>query len=226
MINIFKTVFAIIFLWALGYMARYIFKKTSWSNFYKLMGMFAIFGIIMLGQTFVARAYAYFEINSTSAPKVLAFSRLLFVLFFTLVSVFSYYLYIVKFNKKRYQRQQNFIWVLALLSIVLAILPQNEYIKTNPGVLLPKIRTIPSVILGVYVSLVLIMDGYYKRSANFQRFGMYLLGMQVVHLLYVFLFKARATDEFAIIVLTCILFMMMVYTFYRKLSNMNELERY
>lgn len=225
-INIFKTVFAIIFLSALSYMARYIFSKTSWSNFYKLMGMFTIFGIIMIGQTFIARAYAYFELNSATAPKVIAFSRLVFVLFFTLVSVFCYYLYIVKFNKKRYQRQQNVIWILALLSIVLALLPQNEYIKQNPGVLMPQIRSVPSMILGVYVSLILVMDGYYKRSASFQRFGLYLIGMQIVHFLYVFVFKARANDEFAIIVLASILFMLMVYTFYRKLSTINELERY
>ncbi len=225
-INILKTLFAIVFLITLSYMANYIFKKTSWSNFYKMMGMFTVFGIIMIGQNFIARAYVYFEVNSASAPRLLGISRLLFVLFFTLVSVFSYYIYIVRFNKKRYQRQQNFVWVLALLSIVLAVLPQNEYARENPGVLLPQIRAIPSVILGIYVSMVVVIDGYYKRSANFQRFGLYLAAMQLVHLIYVFIFRAKAQDEFAVIVMSSILFMLMVYTFYRKLSKINELERF
>ena len=225
-ISIIKTIFAIVFLSTMAYMASYIFKKSSWSNFYKLLGLYSIFGIIMIGQSYIVRAYAYFEMDSLSLPKILGISRLLIVLFFTLLSVFSYYLYIVRFRKKRYQRQQNFVWILALISIVLAILPQNEYFKENPGLLLPQIRTIPSILLGLYVSFVITIDGYYKRSGIFQRFGLYLAGMQIVHILYVFAFKVRAREEYTIIVFISLLFMLINYSFYRELANKNELDKY
>lgn len=225
-INIMKTIFAIVFLSTMGYMASYILNKSSWSNFYKLLGVYSIFGIIMLGQAYIVRAYAYFEVNSASLPRVMGISRLLLTLFFTLLSVFSYYLYIVRFKKKRYQRQQNFIWILAIISIVLAVLPQNEYFKENPGRLLPQIRTIPSIILGLYVSFVLTIDGYYKRSGIFQRFGLYLALMQVVQFLYVYIFKVRARDGYTILVFASLIFMLINYSFYRELSSKNELDRY
>ncbi|MCI5675128.1 MAG: hypothetical protein MR314_03065 [Ezakiella sp.] len=225
-VNILKVLFAISFLTITIYMTNYLFKKAGWNNFFKVVAILGVVGICMIGQVYLARIYAYFELNQGASPKVLGFSRMIFMLFLILLSLFSYYMYIIAFKKKRYQKQLNLILVFAIVSLVLAILPQNDYSKANPGTLMPRLRAIPSMILGLYVAAVLLMDGYYKRNARFQRYAALLILVQVFHFIYAFPLKAKAGEEYLLFILVSMAFVMMIYIFYRQLSKINELDRF
>ena len=192
---------------------------------YYVLGVLAVIGIIITGQAFIVRAYNYFSPNE-ALPLILGISRFLVALFFVIVNILSYYMYIAYFNKKRYQNQQNVVWILSVLSIILVALPQNDYAKDVPGLLLPRLRVIPSVIAGLYVSLVLMIDSYYKTNAHFQHYALCLFLLQLVQIVNSYFLKAKAKTEFIYYALICIIFIAMLTIFYRELYKKNELERF
>ncbi|MDO5716841.1 MAG: hypothetical protein Q4Q17_03470 [Tissierellia bacterium] len=220
-----KAIFAIVYLTGLIMMANYFFKKSYGNGLYNLSGMLTVVGIVLTGQVFICRAYALFT-KSERSLHVLGWSRMGFVLFFILLNLFSYYMYIQAFQKKRYQQQQNIILALGLIAGILTVLPQNDYYKVSPGMLMPTLRAIPSILMGLYVSLILLMDGYYKRNADFQKYAALLAAVQVVHMVYAFILKADARKEFVIFAMICLLFILMVRIFYRKLAIHNALDRF
>lgn len=220
-----KIIFVLFYLGILSYMANYFFRKSGWSRFYYILGVLAVIGIIITGQAFIVRAYNYFSPNE-ALPLVLGISRFLVALFFVIVNVLSYYMYIAYFNKKRYQNQQNVVWILTVLSIILVALPQNDYAKDAPGLLLPRLRVIPSIICGLYISLILMVDSYYKRNAQFQHYALCLFLLQLVQIVNSYFLKAKAKTEFIYYAMICVIFIAMLTIFYRELYKKNELERF
>lgn len=222
---ILKIIFVLFYMGTLSYMANYFFKKSAWDNFNSLCGILAVFGIIFTGQAYLVKAYSHFTTQEV-AKFVLVISRYLISLFFIIVNLFSYYMYIASFNKKRYQTQQNIIIMFSVLAFILVTLPQNDYSNPNPGLLLPRLRVIPSVIAGFYVSLILLADAYYKRNPQFQIYAICLVGLNLVQIVNSYFLKAKEDTEFYYYAMTSIIFIFMMAIFYRELYKKKELERF
>lgn len=221
-----RVIFALIVLSGLSVMANYFFKKSYGSGQYHLCGVLSITGILFFGLLFVTRAYARFSDAAERAAKIVGFGRMGFILFLMLLSVLSYYMYLNAFAKRRYQKQQNVVLLLAALALVLACLPQNDYAKSSPGMLMPVLRSIPSMLLGIYVALILFADGYDKNHAGFQRYAGLLALTQIVHFVYAFFLKAEDRSEYVIFTIVAVIFLLMMRIWYRELVRKNPYDRY
>lgn len=221
-----KIIFAVSYVVALSIMANYFFKKAYGNSFYNLCGVLTTIGIILLIFLRLARLYEMVIDTGSVTLFLTGAGKFMFLLFLVLLSVISFYLYVLKFKKSKYQIQQNIVLVLAFISIALLMLPHNAYTKDEPGMLLPVLRMIPSVVLGGYVSLICFLDGYYKRSKEFQLYGIYLSIIQLMHLIYAFYYKGGITGEYFVFVITCICFILMIGMFSKELHKKHALEKF
>lgn len=149
--------------------------KNSKEKQYKLFGLMAV--ILGFGDSFhlVPRAYALLTTGLEANAVALGIGKLITSLTMTVFYLLLYYIWQIRYHKQDKKVLTIFIYLLALLRVVLCLLPQNEWLNYNAPLSWGIYRNLPFLIMGLVIIYI-----FYKEAKEYMDHGFKYMWLAIV----------------------------------------------
>ena len=148
---IFETLFDIVYLVSVITLGVLMIRGSQGRRQYFLYGMMAV--VLGCGDAFhlVPRAIALCTTGLENYTAALGVGKLITSITMTLFYVLLYYVWRLRYQVNDKKELTMIVWILALLRIVLCLMPQNAWMRTEAPLSWGIYRNIPFTILGVLI---------------------------------------------------------------------------
>ena len=148
---IFETLFDIVYLVSVITLGVLMIRGSQGRRQYFLYGMMAV--VLGCGDAFhlVPRAIALCTTGLENYTAALGVGKLITSITMTLFYVLLYYVWRLRYQVNDKKELTMIVWILALLRIVLCLMPQNAWMRTEAPLSWGIYRNIPFTILGVVI---------------------------------------------------------------------------
>lgn len=148
---VFETLFDIVYLVSVITLGVLMIRRSRGHGQYFLYGMMAV--VLGCGDAFhlVPRAIALCTTGLENYTTALGVGKMITSVTMTLFYVLLYYVWRFRYQEENKKELTVMVWGLALLRIVLCLMPQNGWIRTDAPLSWGIYRNIPFTILGVLI---------------------------------------------------------------------------
>jgi len=147
------------------------FKLVTSAGDIKQFRLFGIMALVLgLGDTFhlVPRIIALNTLGIAAYPFALGIGKLITSLTMTLFYLLLYYVWRERYQIKQQKGLTFLVWFLVALRGLLVLLPQNEWLSSQPPLMWGIYRNIPFTLIGLLLLFLFYRCAYQKKDADFR----------------------------------------------------------
>ncbi len=147
------------------------FKLVTSAGDIKQFRLFGIMALVLgIGDTFhlVPRIIALNTLGIAAYPFALGIGKLITSLTMTLFYLLLYYVWRERYQIKQQKGLTFLVWFLVALRGLLVLLPQNEWLSSQPPLMWGIYRNIPFTLLGLLLLVLFYRCAYQKKDADFR----------------------------------------------------------
>lgn len=165
---IFETLFDAVYLSTVILLGVKMIVRSNGKRQYFLFGIMAI--VLGLGDVFhlLPRAIALNTTGLENYTVPLGIGKLITSVTMTLFYVLLYYVWRERYKIKKRTGITICTWFLALSRIILCLMPQNEWMSTNPPLSWGIYRNIPFTLLGLLIIIIFYQSAKQKNDIKFR----------------------------------------------------------
>lgn len=165
---VFETLFDAVYLSTVIFLGVKMIMGSSGKRQYFLFGIMAI--VLGFGDAFhlVPRAIALCTTGLGDYTAALGIGKLITSVTMTIFYVLLYYVWRERYEIKKRTELTICIWILALSRIMLCLMPQNDWLSTNPPLSWGIYRNIPFALLGLLIIIIFHKSASQKHDINFR----------------------------------------------------------
>lgn len=147
------------------------FKLVTSAGDIKQFRLFGIMALVLgIGDTFhlVPRIIALNTLGIAAYPFALGIGKLITSLTMTLFYLLLYYVWRERYQIKQQKGLTFLVWFLVALRGLLVLLPQNEWLSSQPPLMWGIYRNIPFTLIGLLLLFLFYRCAYQKKDADFR----------------------------------------------------------
>lgn len=147
------------------------FKLVTSAGDIKQFRLFGIMALVLgIGDTFhlVPRIIALNTLGIAAYPFALGIGKLITSLTMTLFYLLLYYVWRERYQIKQQKGLTFLVWFLVALRGLLVLLPQNEWLSSQPPLMWGIYRNIPFTLIGLLLLVLFYRCAYQKKDADFR----------------------------------------------------------
>lgn len=147
------------------------FKLVTSAGDIKQFRLFGIMALVLgIGDTFhlVPRIIALNTLGTAAYPFALGIGKLITSLTMTLFYLLLYYVWRERYQIKQQKGLTFLVWFLVAFRGLLVLLPQNEWLSSQPPLMWGIYRNIPFTLLGLLLLVLFYRCAYQQKDADFR----------------------------------------------------------
>lgn len=147
------------------------FKLITSAGDIKQFRLFGIMALVLgIGDTFhlVPRIIALNTLGTAAYPFALGIGKLITSLTMTLFYLLLYYVWRERYQIKQQKGLTFLVWFLVALRGLLVLLPQNEWLSSQPPLMWGIYRNIPFTLIGLLLLFLFYRCAYQQKDADFR----------------------------------------------------------
>ena len=178
-----------------------------------------VFVTIFLG----IRTYALFLSDDDKIVRLMNISLFMSSLMIPIIAIIFYYLAANSLRKKRMPEASSVIYLLDAILLILTLLPQNGWFQDRISRFMEVFRTIIILLLNALIFLNVFKNAVRRRNVFIQRASLMFFLAGISYSLANILKTARVKN--VLYVLSLVLILIMIYTWYRTIRKKTEIYR-
>ncbi|WP_215491736.1 hypothetical protein [Fenollaria sporofastidiosus] len=221
--KILEPIFTFLYIVIIFVMDNFINKYNYTDKDFKLQSIFTktyvVFVTIFLG----IRTYALFLSDDDKIVRLMNISLFMSSLMIPIIAIIFYYLAAISLRKKRMPEASNVIYLLDAILLILTLLPQNGWFQDRISRFMEVFRTIIILLLNALIFLNVFKNAVRRRNVFIQRASLMFFLAGISYSLANILKTARVKN--VLYVLSLVLILIMIYTWYRTIRKKTEIYR-
>lgn len=221
--KILEPIFTFLYIVIIFVMDNFINKYNYADKDFKLQSIFTKAYVVFVTLFLGIRTYALFLTDDEKIIRLTNISLFISSLMIPILLIIFYYLAARTLKKRRMPDASNIIYLLSAILMILTLLPQNGWFQDRISTFMEVFRTIIALILNVLIFLSVFKNAVRRRNVNIQRASLLFFLAGLFYCLANILRIARAKN--ILYVLSLILILIMIYTWYRTIRKKTEIYR-
>ena len=221
--KILEPIFTFLYIVIIFVMDNFINKYNYTDKDFKLQSIFTKTYVVFVTLFLGIRTYALFLSDDEKIIRLTNISLFISSLMIPILLIIFYYLAARTLKKRRMPDASNIIYLLSAILMILTLLPQNGWFQDRISTFMEVFRTIIALILNVLIFLSVFKNAVRRRNVNIQRASLLFFLAGLFYCLANILRIARAKN--ILYVLSLILILIMIYTWYRTIRKKTEIYR-
>ncbi len=221
--KILEPIFTFLYIVIIFVMDNFINKYNYTDKDFKLQSIFTktyvVFVTIFLG----IRTYALFLSDDDKIVRLMNISLFMSSLMIPIIAIIFYYLAANSLRKKRMPEASSVIYLLDAILLILTLLPQNGWFQDRISRFMEVFRTIIILLLNALIFLNVFKNAVRRRNVFIQRASLMFFLAGISYSLANILKTARVKN--VLYVLSLVLILIMIYTWYRTIRKKTEIYR-
>lgn len=221
--KILEPIFTFLYIVIIFVMDNFINKYNYTDKDFKLQSIFTktyvVFVTIFLG----IRTYALFLSDDDKIVRLMNISLFMSSLMIPIIAIIFYYLAAISLRKKRMPEASSVIYLLDAILLILTLLPQNGWFQDRISRFMEVFRTIIILLLNALIFLNVFKNAVRRRNVFIQRASLMFFLAGISYSLANILKTARVKN--VLYVLSLVLILIMIYTWYRTIRKKTEIYR-
>ena len=221
--KILEPIFTFLYIVIIFVMDNFINKYNYTDKDFKLQSIFTktyvVFVTIFLG----IRTYALFLSDDDKIVSLMNISLFMSSLMIPIIAIIFYYLAAISLRKKRMPEASSVIYLLDAILLILTLLPQNGWFQDRISRFMEVFRTIIILLLNALIFLNVFKNAVRRRNVFIQRASLMFFLAGISYSLANILKTARVKN--VLYVLSLVLILIMIYTWYRTIRKKTEIYR-
>ncbi len=221
--KILEPIFTFLYIVIIFVMDNFINKYNYTDKDFKLQSIFTktyvVFVTIFLG----IRTYALFLSDDDKIVRLMNISLFMSSLMVPIIAIIFYYLAAISLRKKRLPEASSVIYLLDAILLILTLLPQNGWFQDRISRFMEVFRTIIILLLNALIFLNVFKNAVRRRNVFIQRASLMFFLAGISYSLANILKTARVKN--VLYVLSLVLILIMIYTWYRTIRKKTEIYR-
>ena len=221
--KILEPIFTFLYIVIIFVMDNFINKYNYADKDFKLQSIFTKTYVVFVTLFLGIRTYALFLSDDEKIIRLTNISLFISSLMIPILLIIFYYLAARTLKKRRMPDASNIIYLLSAILMILTLLPQNGWFQDRISTFMEVFRTIIALILNVLIFLSVFKNAVRRRNVNIQRASLLFFLAGLFYCLANILRIVRAKN--ILYVLSLILILIMIYTWYRTIRKKTEIYR-
>lgn len=221
--KILEPIFTFLYIVIIFVMDNFINKYNYTDKDFKLQSIFTktyvVFVTIFLG----IRTYALFLSDDDKIVRLMNISLFMSSLMIPIIAIIFYYLAAISLRKKRMPEASSVIYLLDAILLILTLLPQNGWFQDRISRFMEVFRTIIILLLNALIFFNVFKNAVRRRNVFIQRASLMFFLAGISYSLANILKTARVKN--VLYVLSLVLILIMIYTWYRTIRKKTEIYR-
>ncbi|UQK58829.1 hypothetical protein [Fenollaria massiliensis] len=221
--KILEPIFTFLYIVIIFVMDNFINKYNYADKDFKLQSIFTKAYVVFVTLFLGIRTYALFLSDDEKIIRLTNISLFISSLMIPILLIIFYYLAARTLKKRRMPDVSNIIYLLSAILMILTLLPQNGWFQDRISRFMEVFRTIIALILNILIFLSVFKNAVRRRNVNIQRASLLFFLAGLFYSLANILKLARVKN--ILYVLSLILILIMIYTWYRTIRKKTEIYR-
>lgn len=221
--KILEPIFTFLYIVIIFVMDNFINRYNYADRDFKLQSIFTKIYVVFVTAFLGIRTYALFLTDDEKIIRLTNISLFISSLMIPILLIIFYYLAARSLRKRRMPEASNIIYLLSAILLILTLLPQNGWFQDRISRFMEVFRTIIALALSILIFLSVFRNAVRRRNVNIQRASLLFFLAGLFYSLANILKSARVKN--ILYVLSLILILIMIYTWYRTIRKKTEIYR-
>ena len=204
-------------------MDNFINKYNYADKDFKLQSIFTKNYVVFVTAFLVIRTYALFLNDDEKIIRLTNISLFISSLMVPILLIIFYYLAAKSLRKRRMPEASSIIYLLVAILLILTLLPQNGWFQDRISRFMEVFRTIVTLVLTVLIFMSVFRNAVRRRNISIQRASLIFFLAGLFYSLGNLLKSVRVKNIFY--VLSLVLILIMIYSWYRTIRKKTEIYR-
>lgn len=204
-------------------MDNFINKYNYSDKDFKLQSIFTKTYVVFVTAFLGIRTYALFLNDDEKIIRLTNISLFISSLMVPILLIIFYYLAAKSLRKRRMPEASSIIYLLVAILLILTLLPQNGWFQDRISRFMEVFRTIVTLVLTVLIFMSVFRNAVRRRNISIQRASLIFFLAGLFYSLGNLLKSVRAKNIFY--VLSLVLILIMIYSWYRTIRKKTEIYR-
>lgn len=204
-------------------MDNFINKYNYADKDFKLQSIFTKIYVVFVTAFLGIRTYALFLNDDEKIIRLTNISLFISSLMVPILLIIFYYLAAKSLRKRRMPEASSIIYLLVAILLILTLLPQNGWFQDRISRFMEVFRTIVTLVLTVLIFMSVFRNAVRRRNISIQRASLIFFLAGLFYSLGNLLKSFRIKNIFY--VLSLVLILIMIYSWYRTIRKKTEIYR-
>lgn len=204
-------------------MDNFINKYNYADKDFKLQSIFTKIYVVFVTAFLGIRTYALFLNDDEKIIRLTNISLFISSLMVPILLIIFYYLAAKSLRKRRMPEASSIIYLLVAILLILTLLPQNGWFQDRISRFMEVFRTIVTLVLTVLIFMSVFRNAVRRRNISIQRASLIFFLAGLFYSLGNILKSVRVKNIFY--VLSLVLILIMIYSWYRTIRKKTEIYR-
>ena len=204
-------------------MDNFINKYNYSDKDFKLQSIFTKTYVVFVTTFLGIRTYALFLNDDEKIIRLTNISLFISSLMVPILLIIFYYLAAKSLRKRRMPEASSIIYLLVAILLILTLLPQNGWFQDRISRFMEVFRTIVTLVLTVLIFMSVFRNAVRRRNISIQRASLIFFLAGLFYSLGNLLKAVRVKNIFY--VLSLVLILIMIYSWYRTIRKKTEIYR-
>lgn len=204
-------------------MDNFINKYNYADKDFKLQSIFTKIYVVFVTAFLGIRTYALFLNDDEKIIRLTNISLFISSLMVPILLIIFYYLAAKSLRKRRMPEASSIIYLLVAILLILTLLPQNGWFQDRISRFMEVFRTIVTLVLTVLIFMSVFRNAVRRRNISIQRASLIFFLAGLFYSLGNLLKSVRVKNIFY--VLSLVLILIMIYSWYRTIRKKTEIYR-
>ncbi len=204
-------------------MDNFIPKYNYADKDFKLQSIFRKTYVVFVTAFLGIRTYALFLNDDEKIIRLTNISLFISSLMVPILLIIFYYLAAKSLRKRRMPEASSIIYLLVAILLILTLLPQNGWFQDRISRFMEVFRTIVTLVLTVLIFMSVFRNAVRRRNVSIQRASLIFFLAGLFYSLGNLLKSVRVKNIFY--VLSLVLILIMIYSWYRTIRKKTEIYR-
>ena len=221
--KILEPIFTFLYIVIIFVMDNFINKYNYADKDFKLQSIFTKMYVVFVTLFLGIRTYALFLSDDEKIIRLTNISLFISSLMIPILLIIFYYLAAKSLRKRRMPEASSIIYLLVAILLILTLLPQNGWFQDRISRFMEVFRTIVTLVLTVLIFMSVFRNAVRRRNISIQRASLIFFLAGLFYSLANLLKAVRVKNIFY--VLSLVLILIMIYSWYRTIRKKTEIYR-
>lgn len=221
--KILEPLFTFFYILIIFVMDNFINKYNYADKDFKLQSIFTKTYVVFITAFLGIRTYALFLSDDEQIIRLTNIALFISSLLVPILMIIFYYLASSILKKRRMPQETNVIYLLDAILFILTLLPQNGWFQDRTSRFMEIFRTIITLILTVLIFMSVFRNAIRRRNVTIQRSALIFFLASLFYCMGNILKIVRVKN--VLYVLSLVLILIMIYTWYRTIRKKTEIYR-